>query len=394
MKKHYILIIMTLLTLHIVTATTDWNITFCNDGTCYNPMEAGSTTTDTIWNLTGYIYNNSGSIDVNETMLNTTIDNRDSDTTYTCSLPYLYLDGTEINLNETYLNATIEALDSDTAETDTLQNVTDRGKTTTNDITINGSTNTPQLKIYASATQTLDLLQTYDTTGSKQLVIEDDGKLVDEDALYLKGSKSGASAYGMYIIGISYPSSGAGAATAFQPYIYPQANLANAYGVIRLTRVGAYGGTSYNLTQLNNVFDRIDILNSNRLTNAFNYKIASPNLGTGSIGNLYGLYIQDMDDGDLSNYAIYTNLGTVHLGDNVEVTNNITMNGGNIVCTAENTLCYEDTTYTHLTNFTNDLTTMPNTINHQTNNITNTTMITYANGCYTLSNTTGLYTIC
>jgi hypothetical protein len=60
--------------------------------------------TDTIWGLTGkYIYNNSGSLDINETSLNATIDARDQDTTYSNSTGLL-LSGTTFSLNTPYVS--------------------------------------------------------------------------------------------------------------------------------------------------------------------------------------------------------------------------------------------------------------------------------------------------
>ena len=74
---------------------------------------------DGFWNITSsiYLYNNSDILDVNETKLNATIDDRDSDTTYTADDIYLYLSTTTFTFNETKLNNTIDARDTDTTYT-------------------------------------------------------------------------------------------------------------------------------------------------------------------------------------------------------------------------------------------------------------------------------------
>jgi len=120
---------------------------FCTD--------AGGAGSDTWWPINPpYLFNNSGNLDINGTYLNTTIDARDSDTTYSCSDwagcsddslwdadkldgqdGSYYLDNTDtwwsieniyifnasnvLSFNETRLNATIDARD-DTSETTSL----------------------------------------------------------------------------------------------------------------------------------------------------------------------------------------------------------------------------------------------------------------------------------
>ena len=67
--------------------------------------------------LTGGAASGAVSLLLNETVLNDTIDNRDSDTTYTAEEDYIYLDSTTFKTNETVLNATIDDRDSDTTYT-------------------------------------------------------------------------------------------------------------------------------------------------------------------------------------------------------------------------------------------------------------------------------------
>jgi len=72
-------------------------------------VTATETVTDTWWGLNeGYIYDNSNSLDFNETKLNATIEALDSDTTYTEESVYLTLVGTVFGLDEYELNSTIE----------------------------------------------------------------------------------------------------------------------------------------------------------------------------------------------------------------------------------------------------------------------------------------------
>lgn len=95
--------------------TSNWNMTICIEGNC-SDIYAGVTqggSNDGWWPLAGcYLYNNSNSLDINETCLNATIDDR-AGNTYTAG-NYLYLDSYEFNINETQLNNTIDARDSDT----------------------------------------------------------------------------------------------------------------------------------------------------------------------------------------------------------------------------------------------------------------------------------------
>ena len=70
--------------------------------------------------ITGYIFNNGGSIDVNETKLNATIQalsDMNTDTHVAGDGIYLTNDSTTMYFNETKLNATITAIDSDTTYT-------------------------------------------------------------------------------------------------------------------------------------------------------------------------------------------------------------------------------------------------------------------------------------
>ena len=117
------------------------NITI-NQSNLNTTISALDTDTNTWWSLiTTYLYNNSGSLDVNETKLNATIDARDADTTYTNGTGinltgttfsvvlsyfqglfweltdvtgYIYNNSGSLDINETMLNATISALDTDT----------------------------------------------------------------------------------------------------------------------------------------------------------------------------------------------------------------------------------------------------------------------------------------
>ena len=54
------------------------------------------------------------------------------------------------------------------------------------------------------------------------------------------------------------------------------------------------------------------------ITDAAAFEVAAP-INTGTIDNLYGLRIPDMTAGGTSNHAIETGLGTVHLGDVLEL---------------------------------------------------------------------------
>jgi len=49
--------------------------------------------------------------------------------------------------------------------------------------------------------------------------------------------------------------------------------------------------------------------------------------GNSVITNLYGLYVNDMDFGDTLSYSIYTNLGTCHFGDDVEIDGPVAIGG-------------------------------------------------------------------
>ena len=73
---------------------------------CKDISTGWATDTDTWWGLnSGYIYNNSNSLDFNETKLNATIDARDSDTTYSAGSG-LDLGGTEFSHTDTSSQAT------------------------------------------------------------------------------------------------------------------------------------------------------------------------------------------------------------------------------------------------------------------------------------------------
>jgi len=83
-------------------------VEICDEsGSNCKDVSAGWTTdTDTWWGLnSGYIYNNSNSLDFNETKLNATIDARDSDTTYSAGSG-LDLGGTEFSHTDTSSQAT------------------------------------------------------------------------------------------------------------------------------------------------------------------------------------------------------------------------------------------------------------------------------------------------
>jgi len=54
-------------------------------------------------------------------------------------------------------------------------------------------------------------------------------------------------------------------------------------------------------------------------TNMRRCYLAQSPLALGDTTNEYGLYIEDVEDGGTLNYAIYTNNGVVHFGDNLEV---------------------------------------------------------------------------
>lgn len=102
---------------NITSGNGNCSIALANGGiviTCLDTTGSGGSQ----WTLTGpYLYNNSGSLDINQTALNNTIDARDSDTTYTASTAYLFLSGTTFGFNDTVLNNTIDARDTDTTYT-------------------------------------------------------------------------------------------------------------------------------------------------------------------------------------------------------------------------------------------------------------------------------------
>lgn len=65
----------------------------------------GGDVTDTRWGINGpFLYNNSGNLDFNETRVNETINELDTDTTYTASGTLLDLTGTTFSVNEGTLN--------------------------------------------------------------------------------------------------------------------------------------------------------------------------------------------------------------------------------------------------------------------------------------------------
>ncbi|MEA3430301.1 MAG: DUF2341 domain-containing protein [Nanoarchaeota archaeon] len=85
------------------------DVDFCIDGG--NCLSNQQVDTNTHIEGTGYLYNDSTYMYLNETKLNITINALENDTTYTAG-DYLYLDSTEFNVNETQLNTTIDARDS------------------------------------------------------------------------------------------------------------------------------------------------------------------------------------------------------------------------------------------------------------------------------------------
>jgi len=51
----------------------------------------------------------------------------------------------------------------------------------------------------------------------------------------------------------------------------------------------------------------------------------------GSVSNLYGLYVEDITKGSVSNYAVYTGLGACRFGDDVTVAGDLEVQGGSLV---------------------------------------------------------------
>lgn len=92
MKKMLILGILVIFGIFLVsqfTSAVNWDIPSVSEDT------------DTWWDIVvKYLYNNSGSLDINETKLNATIDARDTDTTYTAGSG-ITLTGTEFNHTDT-----------------------------------------------------------------------------------------------------------------------------------------------------------------------------------------------------------------------------------------------------------------------------------------------------
>jgi hypothetical protein len=74
---------------------------------------------DNFWNITGskYLVNNSGILDVDESVLNATIDAREVDTFWNISgSKYLFNDSNILEVNETLLNVTITSISSVSVE--------------------------------------------------------------------------------------------------------------------------------------------------------------------------------------------------------------------------------------------------------------------------------------
>ena len=117
-----------------------YNLTDVNSTNFYGAFVGSSTEWITMASLQSKWFADVGNVlTFNETELNTTIDARDTDTTYTSDETYINLVGTEFDFNETKLNTTIEGYGYSTATGTVTSISTDNNYLTGGDITSTGT---------------------------------------------------------------------------------------------------------------------------------------------------------------------------------------------------------------------------------------------------------------
>lgn len=105
------------------------------------------------------------------------------------------------------------------------------------------------------------------------------------------------------------------AAANTQNWTHAEAGLRGVCGF-----VGTEDGSGGTVTNAANIFALASIhASGGQITNLHGVHICTPSVGGTKVTNEYGIYVCDQNTGATLNYAIYTNLGLVKLGDSVTI---------------------------------------------------------------------------
>lgn len=169
-----------------------------------------------------------------------------------------------------------------------------------------GTSNTQQLIVKANATQTANLTEWQNSSGTIKAAIDSGGRLslggaVPDPLIIFNGNNSDTFNSASLVRGISFETknSGAGSITGLVP------NATTSYP----GSVSSIKGVSTSLATSNS---------STVVGSSYGLEVTTPTITAGAITNSYGLYIQDHNNAT-NNYAIYTNLGLNRLGDRLVV---------------------------------------------------------------------------
>lgn len=112
----------------------------------------------------------------------------------------------------------------------------------------------------------------------------------------------------------------------FSPFLFPTAYLSSLYGDFYIPSINGVAGVyNYNVGEFSATYYRLDMASTYTatITNGIVLDVVGVNKLGGTLNNAYGLRVRDVAEGSSSNYSLYTNLGTVHLGDSVEVSGTV-----------------------------------------------------------------------
>ncbi len=117
-------------------------------------------------------------------------------------------------------------------------------------------------------------------------------------------------------------------------------NAAGYNSIIVVQNMGAEGSTSkitnaYGF-KTDTMISATQALRTSQIDNLYGLHIKTPvksGAGTNTILNHWGIYIENINQASTLNYAIYTNLGLVHIGDSIDIASgkNLTLLAGNII---------------------------------------------------------------
>ena len=166
------------------------------------------------------------------------------------------------------------------------------------------------LTIQGASGQTGNYITMKDSAGTDQIYFDYTGRMRDDvDGMKLWGAsdQTGTTAVAFGLTALA-KSDAAMQPISFSPYAYPKGDSSSVNGVIMLTRIGPYGGVSYNIGSMNNYFLRVDTVSGWNATigTLANMHIGGIGTFTGNITNYRALAISDASPGTDSNYAIYS----------------------------------------------------------------------------------------